>query len=157
MEAAKKVPQQVAKTKKKFWWPLSSGGGGKVLVAWPLVEELYFAASLTTIEVLWNFCKKNLSWSRIKSRKSLKRIPLSNIHNLHLSPNNGPFYPLSSGCPSYPWYLHKMVGQGAVPTPGVNRIIRSVKGSCLYRQQLQILNIFEKVLICLERAQCILS
>ena len=36
------------KTKKKFQWPLSSreGGGDKALIAWPLVEELFFVASL---------------------------------------------------------------------------------------------------------------
>ena len=34
------------KKKKKFRWPLSLRGGGKALVAWPLVDELFFAASL---------------------------------------------------------------------------------------------------------------
>ena len=33
--------------KKKFLWPLSSRGGGKALVARPLVDELFFAASLS--------------------------------------------------------------------------------------------------------------
>ena len=45
--------------KKKFRWPLSSRGGGKALVARPLVDELFFAASLIHLSVkIWNiiFC-----------------------------------------------------------------------------------------------------
>jgi hypothetical protein len=45
--------------KKKFRWPLSlRGGGGKALVAWPLVDELFFffAASLNGNVFLVN-CK----------------------------------------------------------------------------------------------------
>ena len=37
----------------KFRWPLSSRGGGKALVAWPLVDELFFAASLINSPYLY--------------------------------------------------------------------------------------------------------
>ena len=42
-------------TKKKFRWPLSSRGGGKALVARPLVDELFFEASLSkSNKILFN-------------------------------------------------------------------------------------------------------
>ena len=41
------------KTKKKVPMAIKLGGGGKALMAWPLVEELFFAASLT--EHLFSF------------------------------------------------------------------------------------------------------
>ena len=43
------------KTKKNFLWPLSPrGGGSKALMARPLREELFFAASLIYDVKFWN-------------------------------------------------------------------------------------------------------
>ena len=63
--------------KKKFRWPLSSRGGGKALVARPLVDELFFAASLSLLEIRIG-CKCNaVEW--INERFPILRKGYKNV------------------------------------------------------------------------------
>ena len=52
------------KTKKKIPMAIKlEGGGGKALMAWPLVEELFFAASLTHTDY-------NIPWGSRQKKSS---------------------------------------------------------------------------------------